>query len=58
MPDAAPAPSSGREPCLLVFGGGYLGRAAALEAIRRGGRAVATSRDAERRRSTPPIPRP
>ena len=51
MPDAAPSPSSGREPCLLVFGGGYLGRAAALEAIRRGGRAVATSRDAERRRS-------
>lgn len=34
---------------LLVFGGGYLGRAAALEAIRRGGRAVATSRDPERR---------
>lgn len=34
---------------LLVFGGGYLGRAAALEALRRGGRAVATSRDPERR---------
>lgn len=34
---------------LLVFGGGYLGRAAALEAIRRGGRAVATSRSPERR---------
>ena len=34
---------------LLVFGGGYLGRAAALEAIRRGGRAMATSRDPERR---------
>jgi nucleoside-diphosphate-sugar epimerase len=34
---------------LLVFGGGYLGRAAALEAIRQGGRAVATSRDPERR---------
>jgi uncharacterized protein YbjT (DUF2867 family) len=30
---------------LLVFGGGYLGRAAALEAMRRGGTAVATSRD-------------
>ncbi|MFN7127883.1 MAG: NAD-dependent epimerase/dehydratase family protein [Brevundimonas sp.] len=45
MPDAAPVPS------LLVFGGGYLGRAAALEAIRRGGRAAATSRDPERRRA-------
>jgi nucleoside-diphosphate-sugar epimerase len=33
----------------LVFGGGYLGRAAALEAIRRGGSAVATSRDPARR---------
>ncbi|WP_420470409.1 SDR family NAD(P)-dependent oxidoreductase [Brevundimonas sp. FT23042] len=30
---------------LLVFGGGWLGRAAALEAVRQGGRAVATSRD-------------
>ncbi len=39
MPDAASSVS------LLVFGGGWLGRAAALEAIRRGGRAVATSRD-------------
>lgn len=37
-------------PSLLVFGGGYLGRAAALEAVRRGGRATATSRDAEARR--------
>jgi nucleoside-diphosphate-sugar epimerase len=45
MPDSAPVPS------LLVFGGGYLGRAAALEAIRRGGRATATSRDPERRRA-------
>jgi nucleoside-diphosphate-sugar epimerase len=36
---------------LLVFGGGYLGRAAALEAIRRGGQATATSRDPERRRA-------
>jgi nucleoside-diphosphate-sugar epimerase len=34
---------------LLVFGGGWLGRAAALEAVRRGGRAVATSRDPGRR---------
>ena len=34
---------------LLVFGGGYVGRAAALDALRRGGRAVATSRDPERR---------
>jgi hypothetical protein len=34
---------------LLVFGGGYLGRAAALEAMRRGGTAVATSRDPARR---------
>ena len=41
MPDA---PAS-----LLVFGGGWLGRAAAREAIRRGGRAVLTSRDAGRR---------
>jgi len=39
MPDAASSVS------LLVFGGGWLGRAAALEAIHRGGRAVATSRD-------------
>ncbi|NBW14496.1 MAG: SDR family NAD(P)-dependent oxidoreductase, partial [Caulobacteraceae bacterium] len=34
---------------LLVFGGGYLGRAVTLEAIRRGGTAVATSRDPARR---------
>jgi len=34
---------------LLVFGGGWLGRAAGLEAVRRGGRAVLTSRDADRR---------
>lgn len=40
MPDTPPPPVS-----LLVFGGGWLGRAAALEAIRRGGKAVATSRD-------------
>lgn len=38
------APSS-----LLVFGGGWLGQAAAREAVRRGGRAVLTSRDAETR---------
>jgi nucleoside-diphosphate-sugar epimerase len=43
MSDAAPPVS------LLVFGGGWLGRAAALEAIRRGGRAVATSRDPDTR---------
>lgn len=40
MPDAVSPPVS-----LLVFGGGWLGRAAALEALRRGGKAVATSRD-------------
>lgn len=34
---------------LLVFGGGYLGRAAAQAMIRRGGRAWATSRDARTR---------
>ena len=34
---------------LLVFGGGYLGRVAALEAVRRGGTAIATSRDPARR---------
>jgi len=49
MPDAAP--DRAFAPDLLVFGGGYLGRAAAREALRRGGRAVATSRDPERRRS-------
>ncbi len=43
MPDATVAPS------LLVFGGGWLGRAAGHEALRRGGRAVLTSRDADRR---------
>jgi nucleoside-diphosphate-sugar epimerase len=43
MPDAV-SPVS-----LLVFGGGWLGRAAALEAIRRGGTAVATSRDPKTR---------
>jgi nucleoside-diphosphate-sugar epimerase len=41
---APPASSS-----LLVFGGGWLGRAAAREAIRRGGRATLTSRDPARR---------
>jgi nucleoside-diphosphate-sugar epimerase len=44
MSDARPALS------LLVFGGGYVGEAAAREALRRDGRAVATSRDPERRR--------
>lgn len=34
---------------LLVFGGGWLGQAAAREALRRGGRAAATSRDADTR---------
>ncbi len=34
---------------LLVFGGGWLGQAAAREARRRGGEAVLTSRDPERR---------
>lgn len=38
------APSS-----LLVFGGGWLGQAAAREMLRRGGRAVLTSREAETR---------
>lgn len=36
-------------PSLLVFGGGWLGRAAGLEALRRGGSAVLTSRDPDRR---------
>lgn len=36
-------------PSLLVFGGGYLGLEAAREAIRRGGRAFATSRNPARR---------
>ena len=43
MTEAAASPS------LLVFGGGWLGRAAGLEAVRRGGRAVLTSRDPARR---------
>lgn len=34
---------------LLVFGGGWLGRATGLEALRSGGRAVLTSRDPDRR---------
>src|SRR5688500_7057313 len=42
----ATAPSP---PTLLVFGGGWLGRAAAREALRRGGRAILTSRDPARR---------
>ncbi|MBU1540405.1 MAG: SDR family NAD(P)-dependent oxidoreductase [Alphaproteobacteria bacterium] len=36
-------------PSLLVFGGGWLGRAVGREALRRGGRAILTSRDAARR---------
>jgi nucleoside-diphosphate-sugar epimerase len=39
----------GRAPALLVFGGGWLGRAAGQAALQRGGRAVLTSRDADRR---------
>ena len=42
--EASPSP-------LLVFGGGWLGQAAAREAIRRGGRAVLTNRDPERRKA-------
>lgn len=34
---------------LLIFGGGWLGRAAGTEALRRGGAATATSRDPETR---------
>ena len=45
MPEASAPPS------LLVFGGGWLGRAAGLEAVRRGGRVVLTSRDPDRRAS-------
>ena len=37
--------SDGAPVSLLVFGGGWLGQAAARQAIRRGGRAAATSRD-------------
>ena len=36
-------------PTLLVFGGGWLGRAAARVAVRGGGRAILTSRDPARR---------
>ena len=42
--DASPA-------TLMVFGGGWLGQAAAREAMRRGGSAVLTSRDPETRRT-------
>ena len=38
-------------PSLLIFGGGYLGQAAAREALRRGGPAFATSRDPQTRQS-------
>ena len=44
-------PEASAPPPLLVFGGGWLGRAAGLEAVRRGGRAVLTSRDPDRRAS-------
>lgn len=44
MSDRSAAP-----PSLLVFGGGWLGQAAAREAVRRGRTAVLTSRDAQRR---------
>lgn len=37
-------------PNLLIFGGGWLGQAAAREAVRRGGRAALTSRDPETRK--------
>ncbi|MFA4891898.1 SDR family NAD(P)-dependent oxidoreductase [Brevundimonas sp.] len=39
----------GARASLLVFGGGWLGQAAGREALRRGGRAIVTSRDADRR---------
>jgi len=48
MPDVSAPPS------LLVFGGGWLGRAAGLEAVRRGGRAILTSRDPDRRAALSP----
>lgn len=38
-------------PRLLVFGGGWLGQAAAREAVVRGGSAILTSRDADTRRA-------
>ncbi|HYD26519.1 SDR family NAD(P)-dependent oxidoreductase [Brevundimonas sp.] len=43
MPATAPSPT------LLVFGGGWLGQAAAREAVRNSGRAILTSRDPDRR---------
>ena len=42
-------PADASSSTLLVFGGGWLGQAAAREALRRGGRAVLTSRDPSRR---------
>jgi nucleoside-diphosphate-sugar epimerase len=42
-------PEAVADPSLLVFGGGWLGPAVGREALRRGGRAVLTSRDADRR---------
>lgn len=44
-------PTDASSPTLLVFGGGWLGQAAAREAVRRGGRAVLTSRDPGRRQA-------
>ena len=38
-------------PTLLVFGGGWLGQAAAREAVRRGGAAILSSRDPETRQT-------
>jgi len=38
-------------PSLLVFGGGYLGQAAAREALQRGGASFATSRDPQTRQA-------
>lgn len=42
---------AGGEPRLLVFGGGWLGQAAAREAVARGGWAILTSRDADTRQT-------
>ncbi|MDY6924476.1 MAG: SDR family NAD(P)-dependent oxidoreductase [Pseudomonadota bacterium] len=44
-------PDDATPPALLVFGGGWLGQAAAREAVRRGGGATLTSRDPETRRA-------
>ncbi|HYC97166.1 SDR family oxidoreductase [Brevundimonas sp.] len=44
-------PADASPPTLLVFGGGWLGQAAAREAVRRGGRAILTSRNPDRRQA-------